>query len=137
MARKQVDACMFCDQNPCVCSSKSRIRTKRTKPDKTDTPLKEARASEKERSGPSAHDLMKLNASKKQPAQPVRIKRNVPARSSEEIEIERAIKVLAPILHDDELEKYSHILSLDTRARTWKRRHDERNLARGDEQRPI
>lgn len=76
---------------------------------------------------------MKASATQREPTRPIEVKHDTPKASSDEEEFNRAIRVLAPILHSDELEKYSSILgSTDVieRAREWKRRR--RGLLAGD-----
>ena len=56
---------------------------------------------------------MQSRATPAQPTRPIKVLNNKPTVSHDEEELHRAIKVLAPILHPDELDKHSSILGRD------------------------
>lgn len=125
MPRKVPDACIFCDQVPCACNGTSktaRVAKAVTSSADTQVPSLPSRSSHL--------DKMKAAAAAAHvaAAPPAESLPQLPSPASDEAVLWAAIRALKPVLHEQELQTYSMILTstptAEERAAVWRARRE-------------
>jgi hypothetical protein len=125
MARaSKVEACMICDQVPCICNAKTAAPKKNTsaqRPSMTD----------RMRAGMAAQAAAKRPATATPDATPGRSvseSRVIPTTDVEQLIEDEAIRALEPLMRSEDKEKYKTVLtstlSLSEKAMVWRWRRE-------------
>lgn len=139
---KQLDPCMFCGNLPCECAGppqpKKRTTRKRAEPSQLGRPVENVNLPANAESvsvGGVAHlDIQAAMRAAVLPNDPTRNLSPTPSRpdfksfihetvSEEDTEFEQCINILAPLLHPDELKRYSDLITPRAKSAAWRVRN--------------